>query len=216
MPALIEWQDASGNTIAVELDVTNTEAWETAAEITEHAVEEGANVADHIRPAGETLTLEGWVSNTPLVIPRVDPAGLTGSVRAATATVGGKSVTLSVLQFDLSVDRKKVVDELFRGIVGTGTLVTVTTTLRASVSDLGVTRYRVDRDANTGGVLALTLDFKKVRKVATARAAVPRPAQRRGQAARQRGAQPATTPTGARRTALQNGIDYIRGARGGS
>lgn len=204
MRTLIEWVDASGAAVLVELDVTNTEAWEATAEVTEHPVEVGAAVSDHVRPGNPTLTLEGWVALAPLVVPRADVAApLTGSVRAATS----RGVTLSVLQWDTALDRRRVVDALLSAVVESSTLLTVTTSLR-TVTDLAVTRYRVDRAAETSGVLALTLDLTRVRKVSTARAAVPEPAQRRGQNARQRGAQPAR-PTD-RRSALARSLDSAR------
>ena len=204
MRTLIEWTDASGATVLVELDVTNTEAHEATAEVTEHPVEVGAPVSDHVRPGNPTLTLEGWVALAPLVVPRADAAApLTGSVRAATS----RGVTLSVLQWDTALDRRRVVDALLSAVVESSTLLTVTTSLRTT-TDLAVTRYRVDRAAETSGVLALTLDLTRVRKVSTLRASVPEPAQRRGQSARQRGAQPAR-PTD-RRSTLARSLDSAR------
>jgi hypothetical protein len=204
---LLEWTDPSGATVAVELDLTATEAWELAAEVTDHPVEEGAAVSDHIRPGLDTLTLEGWVALAPLVVPRVDPSGLTGSVRATTVRAGGVDRTFTVLSWDREVDRRRVMDELFRALTAAGTLVSVTTSLR-SVSDLAVTRYRVDRSKDTSGVLAVTLDLRRVRRVATSRVAVTTPAQRRGQRAGQRGAQPARATD--RRSTLARALDSAR------
>lgn len=50
----------------VEFDVTTTEVHSSAAEVTEHPVEAGANVTDHIRPRLDKVTLECGITNTPL------------------------------------------------------------------------------------------------------------------------------------------------------
>lgn len=47
-------------------DAVLSEQAEHTAEATEHAVEQGANVADHVRPGLDRITLEVAVSNTPI------------------------------------------------------------------------------------------------------------------------------------------------------
>lgn len=48
-------------------DVVSTEQAEHTVTATEHAVEEGVNVSDHVRPNLERITLECIISNTPIV-----------------------------------------------------------------------------------------------------------------------------------------------------
>jgi len=50
----------------VELDVSIQEGHTFAATATEHPVEAGANVSDHVRPNADKLKISGLVSNTPL------------------------------------------------------------------------------------------------------------------------------------------------------
>lgn len=55
-----------GTTSAVEFDCTLTETHSSSAKATEHPVEEGANVSDHVRPELDRVQIEGVITNTPL------------------------------------------------------------------------------------------------------------------------------------------------------
>lgn len=63
--------ETGGDTVGVVLDslvidAVVSQAKNISAEITEHPVEEGSNIADHVRPQNRTETLECIVSNTPI------------------------------------------------------------------------------------------------------------------------------------------------------
>lgn len=70
----ITWQGDSGQTFSVSLDASLHEQHTGTATITDHPVELGSNIADHIRPDPDMLTIEGVVSNQPLYLPS-DHAG---------------------------------------------------------------------------------------------------------------------------------------------
>jgi hypothetical protein len=61
----LTWTDASGTVNYWVPDVTISEEWEQGAEVTEHPVEQGANVADHVRVALPKVTLEVFATNEP-------------------------------------------------------------------------------------------------------------------------------------------------------
>ncbi len=48
------------------IDATPVETHELSAETTEHPIEEGADVTDHVRILPDQITIEGVVSNTPV------------------------------------------------------------------------------------------------------------------------------------------------------
>ncbi len=52
----------------IELDVTLRETHERSAQITDHPVEGGVQIQDHISNDPRRLTLEGFITDTPLVI----------------------------------------------------------------------------------------------------------------------------------------------------
>lgn len=64
--AYLTYTDASGNSASIVFDAVTAEDWTPVATITEHPVENGANVADHIRVGLITCTLKVRVSNEPL------------------------------------------------------------------------------------------------------------------------------------------------------
>lgn len=70
--AFIHYQDASGADIAIAFDATVRERHSLSALITEHAVENGSNISDHMRPDNDRLSLEIVISNTPI---RTGPHG---------------------------------------------------------------------------------------------------------------------------------------------
>ena len=52
--------------ILIVMDTVNNEEPEFTADVTQHAVEQGSEVSDHIQLKNPTLTLKGKISNTPL------------------------------------------------------------------------------------------------------------------------------------------------------
>jgi hypothetical protein len=55
-----------GTTSVIEFDATLTETHTSSARATEHPVEEGASVTDHVRPELDRVALEGFITNTPI------------------------------------------------------------------------------------------------------------------------------------------------------
>lgn len=65
---------------ALELDASLSETHASDVDVTEHPVEQGANISDHARKLPHKLTLEGIVTNTPIGVGAVP-----GNQRAETA-----------------------------------------------------------------------------------------------------------------------------------
>lgn len=190
MSALLQW-DVEGDTVALEIDATPTETYEATAEVTEHPVESGGAITDHVRPVPGTITLEGVISDTPVVVPRTQTRGLARAAGSVSLTVAGETVRVSLQRWSGPLDRVRACDELFAGLVRAGAIVTLTTSLRIT-GGLILIRYSVARTVETGRALPVTLEFKQVRVVSTSRVAVP--AVRRLQVPPSRGVAP-TTPT---------------------
>ncbi len=66
MGAIVHWTDKRGASRSIAFSVVITETFEGKATITEHPVEKGANISDHVRDELDLLTLEVFVSNTPI------------------------------------------------------------------------------------------------------------------------------------------------------
>ncbi len=179
-----------------------TEGYEVAADVTEHAVETGSNISDHVRAKNRTFTLTAFISNTPIETPTFGMDGATGSIAAASVTVGGKTFSASTFQFSQSFDRVKAVDLALIDLVESGQRVTIVTSVRKT-DNCAITRYRWDRNVENGNDLDLTLEITRLRTATTRQVAAP--AQRRGHAQTNRGAQPAVPDN---RSALAN-IDNL-------
>ncbi len=178
-----------GETVALEFDVATTETYGASAEVTEHPVETGSAVADHVRPASDTFTVEAIVSNTPIRVPSTQMRGATRTTTVLDLPVGREVVKVAVGQWSSTFDRVRDCHALLAALVRQGTVVSLAGSLSTEES-LVLIGYRVSRTADTGGALPVTLDFKRLRRVSTARAPVP--TIRRVQVPQQRGPQPAT------------------------
>lgn len=65
----LRWKAADGQQLFVKIDATTRETHTFANDVTDHPVERGAAIADHIRPTPLTLSLEGHISNAPHYLP---------------------------------------------------------------------------------------------------------------------------------------------------
>lgn len=55
-----------GAVFVIEFDATLSEQHTSSAQVTEHPVETGANITDHVRPMLDKVQLEGFITNTPI------------------------------------------------------------------------------------------------------------------------------------------------------
>jgi hypothetical protein len=69
------------------IDVSVQESHEAEAEVSEHPVEAGADIADHIRPLPRVITIEGIVTNHPIEVPQSHAGG---------ATLDGSALSIEV------------------------------------------------------------------------------------------------------------------------
>lgn len=61
------------------IDVALSEKHSLTADVTEHPVEEGVNITDHVRPQPRTVQLEGLVTNHPTELPLSHAGGVRAS-----------------------------------------------------------------------------------------------------------------------------------------
>ncbi len=81
----------SGVQAAIEFDVVTVEAPSFSAEATTHPVEEGVDIADHVRQKLTTFSLEGVITNTPINATTLGLLGLTPAGQSLGATIGQQS-----------------------------------------------------------------------------------------------------------------------------
>lgn len=63
---VLTWKDPLGQAGSVQFDVVTSDTYEAVMSVTSHPVERGAPITDHARPEPVKLSLEAFVSATPL------------------------------------------------------------------------------------------------------------------------------------------------------
>jgi hypothetical protein len=64
--AHFSWNDAAGNSNRFSFDLVVSETWDEDATVTEHPVEQGADVTDHVRVQLRKVELKVWATNEPI------------------------------------------------------------------------------------------------------------------------------------------------------
>jgi hypothetical protein len=73
----IYWSGEDGQEFFIEVDAVTREAHQMPNDVTDHPVETGSNISDHIRPQPNTLTLDCVISNAPHYLPADHVGGAT-------------------------------------------------------------------------------------------------------------------------------------------
>lgn len=163
----------------LEFDCVTRETHDASAFLTEQTVERGAPIADHKRPEADRLSIEAWVTNTPLGAPPES-----GDRGAAVETRISDGVLTYARTFDRVADVHAVVRELSRSPI----LVTVSTALEV-YEEMTVVAVSEVREVQNGAAQVFTIDLIKVRVAETQTVEAPTPREPRGQARRDRGTQ---------------------------
>ncbi len=204
--------DAGGSLAVIEFDATLGEVHQGTTVVTEHPVEKGVNISDHVRPEVDRLTLEVFVTNAPIRVPRTNLDGATGGVapldlvvpstfelpiaipgvgaalKGAGLLSGNTTVKANVLQFD-SFDRVSSVYHELKTLQETSTVVTIQTSLR-EYDNFVLKSVTEPRQAGEGDSMRINIEAQQIRFV-TAKT-VPAPKTPVGAKKVNRGAKPST------------------------
>ena len=138
----------------LQLDATLSESHTSEVETTEHPLETGASVADHLRPKPEAITLEAVISDDA-------PPDATSLPENVEQAVGDSpAVTLSVRRTHQPGRAKQAWQHLLE-IKDSGELVTVATYLR-DYTNMALVSLSSSRDAKTGSALRFTATFRRL------------------------------------------------------
>lgn len=137
------------------LDCTVTETHTATSTVTEHPVESGANITDHIRPDPVQLSITGIVSDTPIGSKQVQRAVSVGGASVqvtqqeppSSATGFGRAAWAKLDAIRVAAKPVKVV------------------TRDKTYESMALVSLSVPKEAKTGGALYFTAQFKQVRIV---------------------------------------------------
>jgi hypothetical protein len=155
--------------ILFQFDASIVETFTKNAEVTDHPVESGADVTDHIRRLPREIEIRGWVSDNPIVLFPSAEFGLPPRSRAQ----------------DAYAELCRIMDE--------GQLVKVVTSL-TELENMALTSINVSRDKDTGQILDATIGLREVVVATTEVTEPPEPRQRNRQKKRQIGKQTTKQP----------------------
>lgn len=93
---LIMWQGAGEQTYSIRIDATVSETHAYVNQVTDHPVERGANITDHVRPEPRRLSLVGFISNAPQFLPADHVNGAQEQVSSLTVNVPGITRVLPI------------------------------------------------------------------------------------------------------------------------
>lgn len=129
----------------IELDCSVSETHTAVCEITDHPVEFGSVISDHIRSLPESVEINGLVTNTPLVY---------------LASLLSKSPVKPSL-LPAWGDRVDAAYQKLLELKNAGVLIDVVTSLR-TYSDMAITSIVITRDAATGNVLDCAIGLREI------------------------------------------------------
>lgn len=217
--SLMTWNDEAGVEHTLDVDVVSAAVDERTATLTDHSVETGAVITDHVVINPETLTLELAVTQTPVFVRRGEkgfqlanlpldvrpsqfvPGGflaLTSGVRSAvTSLLGGVAegapTATKVLQATQTVDRvNDTHDQLIR-ILQSALPVTVNFKGRIYVDYL-LTRVTLSSNPGEFGMGRFSVDLRAFRTVTGEVVELPDPADFRVLPKASKGNKAAKTP----------------------
>lgn len=209
----VAFELTDGRLVALAMDATLSENHTSSATATERPVEEGSDVTDHVRADQPRVTVEAFVTNTPIRVPKstlvpdsdqlggvsaefedvellVPDPPINFNVAAAAGALFGALFpadrTARVLRFSDSFDRVVTTYDLMSAIVELGTVVIIQTKLRAYDN---MVLENLTTPVGSTDSLTFTFDAKQIRTVSSEVVAAPDPIEERGQRRQRRGGQ---------------------------
>lgn len=194
----LAWETSGGDMAILSFDATVREVIGGTATVTEHAVETGADVADHVRVGARKVSLECYVSDSPGEAIE-DHTDASGSVQAATLSAKGRElktparqrraaeyqakaerVTARVLQFSGALSRRRRVYEQLEDLRARATLINGFGILGADVAEMVITSLSAPLDSKSGEGISFSLELSAVRFAESQIVDVPAPVEPRG------------------------------------
>ncbi len=194
--------------------------------VTEHTVEQGSAVVDHVRPNPQTLTLEVFVSNVPITagadrdfLPFTLDLGTPGDgsffaggtgalIQSGLQALGfvkpaPTSATVTVLQFTGEVDFVRAALDQLTDLMERAILFQVYTP-KANYDNMVLSGIEMHRDKGTGTSGYFTLNFKQIRIVASKIVDAPLPTILRATPAPDQGKKDTKVADGSKKSLLKH------------
>jgi hypothetical protein len=188
---------AGGSLVSIEFDVLISETHTLASTVTDHPVEKGAPVTDHVRAKPREIAFQAFVTNFPIRVPGSNLDGTKGGVDTLTveypvkgklpvgipgvgailAATGALDTTekakATTLQFDGPVDRIRSVFSELETLWQGSTPITIESSL-GTYEDMQIVSLQAPREAKDGSSIVFAFSAKAVRYVETKTVKAPK------------------------------------------
>lgn len=199
--------ELGGKTFFLRLDATLSERHDATATVTEHPVETGVDVTDHVRQMSDTISVEALITNHPihsayddffdgaqggfaphaLQIPQRDTY-VTNPISAALARYADPPPdSVQVLYFDALFNRPLTVYAALLQVKNTVTLLKIDSGVR-TYENMVITALSVPKD-DAADSLKFSFDATALRVAASEVVESPRPKEERGKKRKNKGTQ---------------------------
>ena len=221
LPSYITWGDPVTDPPAslgsLSFDAILSEEHDTSSIVTDHPVEQGTNVVDNIRPLPARVTLDVFVSNSPVNSPHAVRASLPldlpqpgqGSFAGGTSAIIGAAAQgiLSVIGFGKPANNVALTDQFFGETdfvneayntlqsLRTGAVLLNVNTPHAQYTNMVLDSVKMHRNPGVGTSANFTLEFREVIIVSSTNVAAPLPTIPRGNGTAATGTQQARKPS---------------------
>ena len=139
----------------IAIDCTVTETHTSTATVTEHPVESGSNITDHIRPEPVQLSVNGIITNTPIGAQQTQRVISAGGLSVTTTQLEAAPNTLGYAQTVWrKLDALRIAARPIKVI-----------TRDRTYESMAMMSLTVPKTAKTGDALEFTATFKEVRIV---------------------------------------------------
>lgn len=180
------WVDAAGKASTVIVDASPARTHTVSAQATEHPVEQGVAVTDYIRPMPRRLSVDCFITNTPIGAPPsiADDASGGAGIQSEVTTVRltpkvtnylrgpRQPIDVTMLDFLERFDRVKgSFVSLAQAVLG-GALFRVTTA-ESDYANMAALSMVVQTTPTAASALQFTMEFQEIRIVSTRTVAVP-------------------------------------------
>jgi hypothetical protein len=173
----LQYNDGDASRTLLKIDCTRIEELGLASQATAHAVEDGADICDHVIRLGRSLILEGTISDAPVTLTGAAVgagAGFIGNAMGGSmgtlATAG--TVVMANLALAGSAKPSKAALDIFDAIYENGTPLTIITGL-ATYTNMIMEKFSAPRSAASAGALQFKAAFVQVRMVTGQSVQVP-------------------------------------------
>lgn len=203
MSTVLTWTDDGGAVVTCEFDCDMQETHDLQNIITEHPVEDGPDISDNVRPQLKRFSVEGYVSDTPLLsnpdvvnqasfksieiqIPdqpfklgasQLLEAGI-GAV-ANLITGGPKPLKVQMLTFDNFKSRKKAAFDILDDARVNARICRILTAIH-EYDNMVIEQITVTRSVDDGTGATFNVSLKEIEKVTSDVTVAPEPAERSG------------------------------------